>query len=253
MKDTQQIFIDKKSQTGVLMLHGFSSTPAEFKDLSVYLAEKGFNVSVPLISGHGTSPEDLMKTSPNDWKKSVMDAYLKLKDVSEKIFVIGHSFGSNLAFWLTEEIKEKPVGIITLGAPIFLKYHFFIVLRLYSYGLIKKFYHKPRRIYKTDYANMVERGSYTSIPMKSVRHFLSFIKKETIPSLSKIKIPILIVHSNTDPVIHPKSAKYIYEHIGSAFKRMHWFQSNYHAIMIDERRLELFKEIFDFIKEISRK
>lgn len=36
MKGGEPIFIDKNSKVGILMLHGFSSTPNEFKELSLY-------------------------------------------------------------------------------------------------------------------------------------------------------------------------------------------------------------------------
>ena len=104
MEGAEEIFIDKNSRTGILMIHGFSSTPRQFKELSFYLSEKGFNVSAPLIAGHGTSPEDCRKTCSKDWTKSVMEAYARLKNISEKVFVVGNSFGSNLGFWLGKEL-----------------------------------------------------------------------------------------------------------------------------------------------------
>ena len=146
MKGAEEIYIDKKSKTGVLMLHGFSSTPDEFKELSVYMADKGFTVLAPLVAGHGTSPENFMRTTSKDWTDSVMSAYQRMKKNCNKIFIIGDSFGSNLGLWLTKELDNEPEGIITLGAPIFLKYHLFIVMRLYLYGWAKKYYHKPPRI-----------------------------------------------------------------------------------------------------------
>ena len=138
MKGGEPIFIDKNSKFGVLMVHGFTSTPAEFIELSTYFADRGFSVSAPLLAGHGTSPDDLIKTTPQDWTQSVKDAYLELKKKSENIFIIGDSFGSNLALWLAKEFNNEPTGIITLGAPIFLIHHKFIIFRYYLYGWLKK-------------------------------------------------------------------------------------------------------------------
>src|SRR5258708_1223220 len=85
MKGAEPIFIDNKAAVGVLMLHGFNSTPGVFKELSAYMAEKGFNVYAPVIAGHGTTPSDLMKTNSEDWLTSAREAYVKLKSVSEKV------------------------------------------------------------------------------------------------------------------------------------------------------------------------
>lgn len=248
IKGAEEIFIDKNSKIGVLMLHGFSSTPRQFKELTVYLTEKGFNVLAPLIAGHGTSPEDMMKTSPNDWTESAKNGYLKLKNISEKIFIIGNSFGSNLAFWLAKELDNEPKGIIALGTPIFLKFHNFIKFRLFTYGRLRKYYRKPSRLYKTDYTDMVDEISYSVIPVKSINEFINFLKQETMPNLRKVKIPVLIANASTDPVIHPKSAKYIFQNIGSVKKEILWFDGSGHNLP-KKGCEELFCKAYDFIKE----
>lgn len=251
MNPSQSIFIDKNSNDGILMIHGFTSTPEQFDELSEYFANRGFSVSAPLMAGHGTCPDDLIKTSPKEWKESVKKAYLELKEKSDNIFIIGNSFGSNLGLWLVKEFNNEQAGIITLGAPIYLKNHYFSIFRLYTYGLFRKYYRKPLRVYRTDYTDMSDEITYSVIPVKSMREFVSFVKKETVPNLEKIKIPAFVAHSATDPVVHPKSAMYIYEHIGSAFKKIFWFESDSHVITAGARKEELFEKVHNFIKEIN--
>jgi carboxylesterase len=253
MKGSEQIFIDKNSRIGVLMLHGFSSTPRQFKELSAYLVEKGFTVFAPLIAGHGTTPKDLMESSPEDWTESVKKAYLELKSKSEKVFIIGNSFGSNLALWLIKEFNNEQTGIITLGAPIFLRFHNLIKFRLFTYGRFKKYYHKPLRIYKADYTDLIDEISYNAIPIKSLNELIKFLEKETTCNLNKIKIPILIANSEIDPVIKPKSANYIFKNIGSSKKEIFWFNSDKHGTLEKEGGCEgLFPKIYNFISEIEK-
>ncbi len=97
---------------------------------------------------------------------------------------------------------------------------------------------------------MSDEVTYSVMPTKSLREFFKFIKEETIPNLEKVKVPIFVAHSGVDPVVKPKSATYIYEHIGSVFKRIYWFPSEFHVITADSRRADLFKRIYSFIKEI---
>jgi len=233
------------------MIHGFTSTPDQFKELGEFLVNKGFSISAPIIAGHGTNPADLEKTNPEDWQNSVKEAYLKLKKISPKIFIIGNSLGSNLGFWLVKEFDNEPCAIVALGAPIFLRYQKFTLCRLYTYGLLKRYYRKPSRIYRADYTDFNDEITYPIIPSKSLRDFFNFIKNETIPNLGKIKIPLLVGQSDSDNVVHPKSATYIYENVQSQFKRIYWFPGKAHVIMSHQKRDELFAKIYSFIKEIN--
>ncbi|OIO49193.1 hypothetical protein COX74_02005 [bacterium (Candidatus Gribaldobacteria) CG_4_10_14_0_2_um_filter_41_16] len=251
MKGAEPIFIDKKSTVGILMLHGFTSTPCQLKELADFLSDKGFTIYVPLLAGHGTSPKDLMNTTPEDWTNSVINAYLLLKQKVEKVVVVGSSFGGNLAFWLAQKTINDLVGVISFGAPIFLRFQWFIILRYYLYGRFKTYYHKPPWACQNDEIKEVNEVLYSDIPIKSLKHFLDFIKNETIPNLSKIKLPILINHAKADPLVLPKGARYIYDHIGSDIKELYWLNSYRHTTINDKVRDEFFAKVYQFIKTIT--
>jgi len=251
MKGAEPFLINKKSKVGVLLLHGFTSTPYQFRELGKYLADKGFTIYAPLTAGHGTSPEYLMHTTGADWKESVKKAYLELKEKVKKIIIVGNSFGGNLAFYLAREFQnETLVGIVSLGTPITLRFQWLIKLRLYTYGWLKKYYRKPRSVYRIDYTDMHDEITYPVIPIKSVREFLKFIKEETIPNLKKIKTPTLIIHASVDFVVSSQSATYIHQQLSSPYKIIHWFDSNRHVVINDSKRHELFERIYKFIREI---
>lgn len=256
-----------EKKIGILMIHGFTACPSQFKELIDFFSDKNFLVSTPLLAGHGKSPDDLRKATSEDWKNSVKTAYLELKQKVDKVFIIGNSFGANLGFWLAREFNNEPAGIITLGAPIWLKYQNFILFRLNTYGIFRKYYIKPKRVYKNTlavikclfakkdqdlpYAPILSYSEREVIPTRSLRYFLNFIKTDTKPNLDKIKTPVFITHSLSDTVVVPKSAEFIYNNIGSTQKRIYWFESNKHVIMHDEKRIKLFKKIYSFIREFS--
>jgi carboxylesterase len=243
--------MNEKSKIGVLMLHGFTSTPDQFKELGAFFTSKGFLVSAPLIAGHGTKPENLAKTSPKDWQMSAKDAYLELKKTSDKIAIIGNSFGSNLGFWLCKEFNNEPIAMVSLGAPIFLRWQKWILCRLYTYGFIQKYYKKPSRIYRTDYTDFDDEVAYPIMPTKSLREFFSFIKNETIKNLDKIEVPIFIGQSDSDIVVNPKSTTFIYESVASQIKKVYWLEGNAHIVMTHKKRNELFEKIYSFINEVA--
>jgi len=252
MKGAESIFIDKKAKIGVLMLHGFTSTPFQFREVAEYLAQKKYTVFAPLIAGHGTTPADLAKTTIEEWKKSVEDAYLKLKRSVQKIIIVGNSFGGNLAFYLARRFPESTVAVISLGTPVKIRFQKIIKIRYYLYGWMKKYYRKPRRIYKIDYTDMADEVTYPLIPIKSLMRFFQFIREETIPNLRSVKAPVLVMHASVDPVVHPGSAIYIYENLGSSCKRIYWLNAREHIITDKERRREVVEKALQFIEEIIR-
>jgi carboxylesterase len=200
------------------------------------------------VAGHGTSPKDLEKTGPKDWEKSVKEAYFFLKQRVKKVVIIGNSFGANLGFWLMKEINNDPAAVISLGAPIFLRWHRFIKFRLATYGRLKRYYRKPARIYRTDYTDMKDEVSYRIISIKSLNEFIDFLENETMPNLDKVKAPVLIANAIGDNVIHKKSAAYIFSRIGSSKKEAFWFNSNEHGVAGSGCE-GLFSKIYSFIKE----
>lgn len=251
MKTVKPIYIEKDSDIGILLLHGFTSNPNQFKELSQYLANSNYTVYAPVIAGHGSTPYDLVTTSSDDWKNSAITAYNELRAKVKKVVIIGNSFGSNLAFSVAKETDNSPSGIIALGAPITLRYQKFIKFRLATYGRFRRFYRKPKRLYKIDYTDMSDTDSYDVIPLKNFHEFLSFIKNETMANIASIKTPVLIANASVDPVVHPKSSKFIYDNIGSERKEVYIFESNRHGVAEEKPCPGLFAKIIDFIKEIE--
>ena len=62
---------EKKPAIGMLLVHGFLSSPAELSDYGEHVHQQGFNVLGVRLTGHGTSPYDLNNRSWEEWLDSV--------------------------------------------------------------------------------------------------------------------------------------------------------------------------------------
>ena len=248
MTGSAPIFIDKNSEVGVLLLHSYTSTPYEMKDLANYLSDKGITIYAPLIAGHGTTPEDLAKVTIEDWQTSVEDAYLLLKEKCKKVFVIGSSFGGNLAFHLATKFTNPLSGVVSMGTPIKVFWQKSFLAGLYTYGLLKKNQKKHRRDYHFTFDD-IDQVVYPVMPVKSLRRFFHFFRKITPRSLPKIKAPTLIIQSSHEKIVNPDSAQYIHEKLGSQNKRILWMNGSTHALTITEKRGLIFNTIYHFISE----
>src|SRR3989338_5375694 len=188
-----------------LLLHGFTSSPKEFRDLSDYLAKNGISSYAPLLPGHGTTPERLAVIKYYQLIEFVQEQINMLDKDYEEIYIVGSSFGGNLAL-LCSNHSPKIRGIITLGTPIFFRRH-----RLNKYLIlpvlrrIKLFQKKPKRAIEF----VSKKGwSYKVIPLRAayeISKILELSKKE-LPSVTK---PVFTMYVKNDSVVSEDSHKYI--------------------------------------------
>ena len=61
----------ERARLGVLLVHGFTGSPASLRPLSEMLARRGFTVELLRLPGHGTHFRDLMATRYEDWRGEV--------------------------------------------------------------------------------------------------------------------------------------------------------------------------------------
>ena len=253
MKGAEPFFHNAHSDIGILLLHGFTASPYQFKELREKLVQKNFTAYAPIIAGHGTHPKDLMETSIEDWIESAETAYKFLKEKAKYIVIIGSSFGGNLAYHLAVKNDDALKGIVSLGTPVYLRWHRVIRVRYYLYGWLKKFYKKRGINYKPGYTDAPEVVSYPVIPIKSLKNLLNFLKFFTVPGLKNITTPTLIIQSSHDTVVNPKSAQHLHQYLGSQYKKVYWMDGNFHALDEPGKKQEIFDVIFSFIDEVTKK
>ncbi|KKQ57225.1 MAG: Carboxylesterase [Parcubacteria group bacterium GW2011_GWA2_38_13] len=253
MKGAEPFFHNANSDIGILLLHGFTASPYQFKELREKLAQKNITTYAPVIAGHGTTPEDLMATTIGDWIESAQNAYNFLKEKSKFIVIIGSSFGGNLAYHLAVKNDDALKGIVSLGTPVYLRWHRIIIARTIVYGWMKKFYKKQSANYKPSYTDAPEVVSYPVIPISSLKNLLNFLKYFTLPGLKNITTPTLIIQANQDPVVNPKSAQHLHQYLGSQHKKVYWMEGNFHALDEPSKKQEIFDVIYTFIDEVTKK
>src|SRR5512140_2984466 len=90
-------FLLPGGETGCLLIHGYTGTPFEMRMLGDFLAQAGYTVLAPRLSGHATQPEDMLRGRWQDWQASVEDGLNLLKGCTERQVVMGLSLGGVLA------------------------------------------------------------------------------------------------------------------------------------------------------------
>jgi len=101
---------------GVLLLHGFIGSPKDFGILPQRLAEAGYFVYAPLLPGHGTKPQDLLREDADTWFAAARASYRELRARCAWVAVVGFSMGGTLAARLAVE-EAAPPDALVLAAP----------------------------------------------------------------------------------------------------------------------------------------
>lgn len=90
---------------GVLLLHGFMSSPTDFGELPERLRDDGYEVRVPRLPGHGTSPGDLAKITESDLREHAHAVCADLAARHRRVSVVGFSMGGALALDLADDFE----------------------------------------------------------------------------------------------------------------------------------------------------
>src|ERR1700727_3127553 len=95
-------FTHRGGPPGVLLCHGFTGSPQSLRSWAAFLVDAGLTVSLPLLPGHGTSWQEMNRTSSDDWYAAAETALTALRAQCHEVFVMGLSMGACLALRLAE-------------------------------------------------------------------------------------------------------------------------------------------------------
>jgi len=228
---------------GVLLVHGFTGLPAELRLLGEYLNARGFTVLAIRLAGHGTTVEDLSRTDHEDWMDSVRDGYAILGGLCTDISVVGHSMGAVFAMLLSVEKKVRRV--VSFCAPIMIApeqgLDHLPTRDMCGTRCVPKARRKLRDVPAG--AN----NTYRRMPLIAVHEVLDAVA-QVREQLSRVDVPILIMHGARDHTADPKSADYLYEHVASAEKEKCIIEDAGHLLPLDAHvRERVFQRTAEFL------
>ena len=241
----------RSRRMGVVLVHGYMAAPLEVKGLADYLGSRGFWVYVPRLRGHGTSPEDLGKRTHKDWADGLDRGYAILKTRCQRVIAGGFSTGGGLALDLASRVGDL-AGVFAISAPLRLKD--------FSARLAPAVNAWNRFMEATGYAaakmpfveNHPENPhiNYLRNPISGVCEIERFMS-ELDERLPAIRTPALVIQSERDPVVDPRSSKQIFNRLGSPDKTHVLFNFDRHGILLGENSQAVYRTVAEFIERLS--
>ncbi|MFD2670975.1 alpha/beta hydrolase [Marinicrinis sediminis] len=233
----------ERASTALLLVHGFTGSPSEFRRGAYYWQDLGYSVHAIQLPGHGTSPEEMRKTTWKDWMRHVILSYDRLQQAGyASIFLVGHSMGGLLSLLLA--IKRPVSGVISLGTPIYVTTYKAAFARV-VHPFVPYVTKKPRRLAQT----LDEACAYDRTPVKCVvclQKLVRIVKRK----LPLVAAPMLILQGMKDRTVKPHSAAYIYKRCSSSQKRLHYMSESSHSILLDKEREDVYRRVDQFVQHI---
>jgi carboxylesterase len=198
---------------GILLMHGFTGTPAHMRMLADGLHEKGYTVKSICLPGHASSEEDMAKATWQQWLQAAKEAALDLMNRCKTVTVCGLSMGGVLALLVAEQMKVN--ACIPISAPMQTK-NPLLGLSGIAAPLL------PRISWGSNPENdaaMDKDYSYGYAGFPTAKGAdLNHLMKQARKNLFAIECPVLTVQSDADETIWAGSADYIINNISSKDK-----------------------------------
>ncbi|MGY5878938.1 MAG: alpha/beta fold hydrolase, partial [Candidatus Thorarchaeota archaeon] len=229
-----------------LLVHGFCAAPDELETLREFLENRNIASFSVQVAGHGTTPDDLKRTTWKDWYTSVEEGLNLVKSWNPKyLFVAGISMGGALSTLLASA-NEGIDGLVLIAPALKIDG---ILPKLVP---ILKYVMKDREIdvEKVQERYDIKRTKYAREPV-SVYHELFKLQGQARKNIGKITIPTIIIQGTDDKTISPENGQRAFDGISSIDKHLYMIEGGEHVISCHYTREDAYPHIEEFVSRIT--
>ena len=232
-------------RVGVLLSHGFTGSPASMKPWAEHLASKGYAVSLPRLPGHGTSWQEMNKTTWADWYGEVERAFEALANQVDTVVVCGLSMGGALALRIAADHPDRVAGLVLVNPAVTTERKDVKLLPVLKHVIpampgIANDIKKPG----------VQEHGYTKTPLRAADSMFQAYKALRA-DLNRVVCPILLFRSTEDHVVDPSSGRAIQSSVGSSDVREEMLENSYHVATLDNDAQQIFEGSVSFIERVA--
>lgn len=234
-----------EGKIGILLVHGFTGSPAAMRPWAEFFGARGYTVRVPRLPGHGRSWQELNKVSWTDWTDRVVEELEELEKTCDKVFIFALSMGGGATLHVAAHHGDRIAGLVLVNPMIHLP------------GFAAKFapiVAQFRTHLKTVGGDIKRPGvsewSYDALPTKGVVQLAKLLRSSR-STLGLVKAPVLLFHSVEDHVLPVTNTEIVMDEIGSTRKQRIELMNSYHVATIDYDSDFIFENSLVFVQELS--
>ena len=245
MQDWSALGTGKNAHIGVLLVHGFTGSPPSMRPWGEFLHSKGYTVRVPLLPGHGTTPENLNKVKWPEWPAKVTFELNELMKTCDKVFLVGLSMGGGTVLNVAEANNEKLTGVILVNPMIHVK----------GVPVELAFFLSRLQKLRTSVGDDIKRPGitewgYDALPTRGVYQLLKMLRI-TRRNLAEVTVPVQLFHSVEDHTLPVTNTEIIMAGLGSANKSRIELVNSYHVATLDYDQELIFQNSLTFIESLT--
>ncbi|GAA2799743.1 alpha/beta hydrolase [Saccharopolyspora taberi] len=236
---------DGSEDIGVLLCHGFTSSPQSMRGWGEHLAAEGFTVRCPRLPGHGTRWQELNKTRWPDWYGAVERELASLRGRCRSVFVFGQSMGGTLALRLAQ-LHGDIAGLVLVNPSVTTVRPPAALLPLAGH-LVPSVAGIPGDIAKPG----VRELAYDRLPLHataSLRGLWRTVRAE----LGKVRQPLLLFRSAVDHIVEPVNATIVLDGVSGPDVTEVVLPDSFHVATLDNDAPTVFAGSVEFAHRIHR-
>ena len=209
----------QKTRYAFVALHGFSSSRGETAPLSENLARAySANLFEARLTGHGGTGDALGRATAEDWVRDAREAIALGHLLGEHVIVVGVSTGATLAMLLAAEDRPKVAAYVLLS-PNFGPRDAAAGLLLWPWAkhwipLISG----AERSWEPEVPGQAKYWT-TRYPIDVLFSMMGLVERARTVDLSRVTEPVMILHSDEDPVVDPEAIEAAFIRLSKADPR----------------------------------
>jgi carboxylesterase len=270
---------ETRPDVGILILHGFTGSPAEMRPLGLALHRAGFTVDGPLQPRHGQLPARLRGAHYREWIEAALDGCDRLAGC-EHLFLTGLSMGGLVTLYLAAlaagadegcsdtrlKSLDKLRGILVLAAPARVNDPRTRIVRfakhVIPYFTPKIDFESPKtqawlqdqappgaRIDFSDPAERKRLSEAARIPLDAIDQLIR-LNDRVIRLLPRVSAPALFMQGRLDRTVTAGSAERLRRGVGSRDATTQWFERSGHVLTTDVEKDDVAASAVAFVRRL---
>jgi carboxylesterase len=213
-----------KKQRALLLLHGFSSTPAVYREIIPQLSHYDAIVC-PVLPGHGESIAAFAQIKALDWINAAENACAILVKEYAAVDVLGLSLGGVLACHLSQKFTLNHLYLLAPALDLHSSITKMIWYGRILYTLGFKYVRNQAGNLLTDHASEL---AYRQLPVATILELLKFLKNFQFVAPT---CPTELFLGQFDAVVDSKKVAKRFENLSNT--HIHWMSNSAHVLPLD--------------------